>query len=98
MVKFTKEKGWGLVHGCGRARAAAHGGRSRGKYPHLFTEAEIWRSPWKVLPRHSKTKRGDPFQRMAKAKIRLLCSALWLCLVLLVGYNLVRLAMLCVYI
>lgn len=96
MVKFTKEKGWGLVHGCGGARAAAHGGRSRGRYPHLFTEAEIWRSLWKVFPRHSK--RDDPFQRTAKAKIRLLYSALWLCLVLLVGYNLVRLAMLCVYI
>lgn len=96
MLEFMKEQGRGLVRGHGGPQRAAQGARSQGKYPRFFAEAERWRSLWKGSPKHSKTKRDDPFWRTAKARIKLLYSALWMCLVLLAGYNLMGLAMLCV--
>ena len=59
-----------------RATGSSTQRKEPGKYPRLFTEAEIQRSLWKIFPKHSLTKRDDPFQGMAKAKIRLLYSAL----------------------
>lgn len=81
--RVIKEKAWGLVHIHGGLQAAAYVGRSQGKYPRLFTEAEMWTSLWKVFPKHPKRKRDDSFQRISKTEVRLLYSALWLCLVLL---------------